>query len=658
MSSLNLAGLAELEYLYCYDNPNMFALSLTGCSSLKVLDAHSSRVKSINVNGLPVQQIHAYNCTNLTGLQAQDCELVLLDLHGDTSLNSIYCDNNDLQTINFAGCSAVKLFRCGGNRLTSLDLTQTPALENLLCGNNLITSLDPSLCPNLILLSCGGNPITSLDVSSNPALVTLSIEYSPTLTSLDCSGLTALVNIYARRNDNLETIDLRGVSFADMCVIAEGDGAVGFMRTSSADPCVYAYAKDGAVFEGWYDQMGTLVAASTYWYYGTYNYDLLYAVFGAEEHTVTFVDGLTGETVSTVTVEHGSSVTPPAIPEHEGYYSSGWEIDGYPADLTNVTSDMTVTAEYYVIVFEIEFIDGLTGETIDILSVNYGDSLTPPAPPEHEGYHFVGWDEELDCITEELTVYADYEINTYLVEFYGYEDAYLGHVYVNHGSAASAPEPPEVTGYHFVEWDTDISCVTGDLVVTAIYEINTYLVEFYGFDGEFLCEVEVEYGSAAPAPEPPEVTGYHFVEWDEDISFIWIDMCVNAVYEINTYTVTFLDWDGTEISTQEVEHGSAATAPADPEREGYTFTGWDVDFTNVTGDLTVTAQYEQNAPSEYLKGDVNCDGLVDSADITLAAAYAMSAGSVSEQGIANGDMNGDGVLTAADLSALYSFIQG
>ena len=57
-------------------------------------------------------------------------------------------------------------------------------------------------------------------------------------------------------------------------------------------------------------------------------------------------------------------------------------------------------------------------------------------------------------------------------------------------------------------------------------------------------------------------------------------------------------------------------------------------------------------------GDVNCDGIVDSADITLAAAYSMSAGSVTAQGVANGDMNGDGLLTAADLSALYGYIQG
>ena len=126
-----------------------------------------------------------------------------------------------------------------------------------------------------------------------------------------------------------------------------------------------------------------------------------------------------------------------------------------------------------------------------------------------------------------------------------------------------------------------------------------------------------------------------------------------------TYTVTFVDWDGTVLSTQTVVEGEAASAPADPEREGYTFIGWDTEFTHVYSDLTVTALYEQNeTPSEYLKGDVNCDGIVDSADITLAAAYAMSAGEVTPQGVINGDMNGDGLLTAADLSALYSFIQG
>ena len=61
---------------------------------------------------------------------------------------------------------------------------------------------------------------------------------------------------------------------------------------------------------------------------------------------------------------------------------------------------------------------------------------------------------------------------------------------------------------------------------------------------------------------------------------------------IGTYTVEFRDWDGTVLKTETVNHGSAAVAPEDPYREGYTFIGWDVDFNSVKEDLIVTAQYE------------------------------------------------------------------
>lgn len=60
---------------------------------------------------------------------------------------------------------------------------------------------------------------------------------------------------------------------------------------------------------------------------------------------------------------------------------------------------------------------------------------------------------------------------------------------------------------------------------------------------------------------------------------------------VTTYTVTFKDYDGKVLKTQTVEKGKAATAPANPTRENCTFAGWDKTFSNVTGDLVVTATY-------------------------------------------------------------------
>ena len=57
------------------------------------------------------------------------------------------------------------------------------------------------------------------------------------------------------------------------------------------------------------------------------------------------------------------------------------------------------------------------------------------------------------------------------------------------------------------------------------------------------------------------------------------------------YTVTFKDWDGKVLKTEQVEKGKGAIAPANPTREHYSFAGWDKAFNNVTSDLVVTATY-------------------------------------------------------------------
>ena len=122
-----------------------------------------------------------------------------------------------------------------------------------------------------------------------------------------------------------------------------------------------------------------------------------------------------------------------------------------------------------------------------------------------------------------------------------------------------------------------------------------------------------------------------------------------------TYTVTFVDGLTDEvITTVEVEEGTAATAPEPPVHEGYTFTGWDVDFSSVTSDMKVVALYEQNPVG--LLGDVNCDGVVDMGDISALSAYLLGMGQLSAEGLANADASLNGSVDSSDLSAIFALI--
>ena len=79
-----------------------------------------------------------------------------------------------------------------------------------------------------------------------------------------------------------------------------------------------------------------------------------------------------------------------------------------------------------------------------------------------------------------------------------------------------------------------------------------------------------------------------------DLHELWIDVDYTKPTS-TTYTVRFLDWDNSVISTQTVTRGGSATQPSNPTRDGYVFTGWSGNYTNVTADVDIIAKYTQNS---------------------------------------------------------------
>lgn len=131
------------------------------------------------------------------------------------------------------------------------------------------------------------------------------------------------------------------------------------------------------------------------------------------------------------------------------------------------------------------------------------------------------------------------------------------------------------------------------------------LVQFLDWDGTILSSANVTIGTAATAPADPTRTGYTFIGWDKDFSNITEDLVVTAQYKINRYEVIFKDWDETILKSDSVDYNTAATAPVNPSREGHEFIGWDKDFSHVSSDMIINARYTVNY---YPVGFLNYDG--------------------------------------------------
>lgn len=205
------------------------------------------------------------------------------------------------------------------------------------------------------------------------------------------------------------------------------------------------------------------------------------------------------------------------------------------------------------------------------------------------------------------TVYVKWTINKYTVTFMDGEKVLATFTNVTHGDTVTAPEVPEKDGKTFSKWDKDFSKVTSDLTINAVYDVDTFTVTFK--DGEKVLETQtVEYEAAATAPDtarlsPPE--GMHFAKWDKDFSKVTEDIEVSAVYELNEYTVTFKNGE-TTITTKKVKHGFAAPPPNNPiDTPTAKFVGWDKSFDNVTSDLIVNAKWETK---KFTLTFINFDG--------------------------------------------------
>ena len=113
------------------------------------------------------------------------------------------------------------------------------------------------------------------------------------------------------------------------------------------------------------------------------------------------------------------------------------------------------------------------------------------------------------------------------------------------------------------------------------------------------------YGVGATLPTDVTRTGYTFKGWYDNENLTGSPVTAIggtetgnkeywAKWEINQYTITVKPENGKADITITQDYGTAITAPADPTREGYTFTGWDMEIptTMPAENITLKARWK------------------------------------------------------------------
>ena len=169
-------------------------------------------------------------------------------------------------------------------------------------------------------------------------------------------------------------------------------------------------------------------------------------------------------------------------------------------------------------------------------------------------------------------------------------------VNVNYGSTLASnqiPADPTKTGYDFDGWDGDVTAtITDDTTFTALWEPKAYTVTYnikrlkgdgvtVISDNEVYETVPAHYGDLYETPDEPIVENYEFVGFQyangNEIGTsdtVTDSITVYAVIKQSVFVVSFYDYTGILIESNDVVAQSALVLIDGPAREHYVFDGW------------------------------------------------------------------------------------
>ena len=324
---------------------------------------------------------------------------------------------------------------------------------------------------------------------------------------------------------------------------------------------------------------------------------VLKVYYSRNKYTLT-VDGVASE------VYYGAAVSV-AEPSKEHYTFAGWEPelpDTMPANDVTVVSKWTEDGADYTAYdaavaaaqakkAETDYDKTYTAESRAALDAALAEKVSGKKYSEQN---------VVDAATKAINdAIAALDLMTYNATFY-VDGAEYRVVPTKVGAQIVAPKAPSKTGYVFTGWDPAVGVMgTEDVSFNAQFSAGevSYKVETYvmGLDGQYgAAETKTVPATtgAAVSVEPETREGFTVADNSVLSGVVAADssLVLKVYYSRNQYKLSV---DGVE---SDVYYGAALNIAAPAAREGFTFTGWNVEVpANMpASDLTLVSQWSEN----------------------------------------------------------------
>ena len=324
---------------------------------------------------------------------------------------------------------------------------------------------------------------------------------------------------------------------------------------------------------------------------------VLKVYYSRNKYTLT-VDGVASE------VYYGAAVSV-AEPSKEHYTFAGWEPelpDTMPANDVTVVSKWTEDGADYTAYdaavaaaqakkAETDYDKTYTAESRAALDAALAEKVSGKKYSEQN---------VVDAATKAINdAIAALDLMTYNATFY-VDGAEYRVVPTKVGAQIVAPEAPSKTGYVFTGWDPAVGVMgTEDVSFNAqfsagevSYKVETYVMGLDGRYGAAETKTVPATTGAAVSVEPEAREGFTVADNSVLSGVVVADssLVLKVYYSRNQYKLSV---DGVE---SDVYYGAALNIAAPAAREGFTFTGWNVEVpANMpASDLTLVSQWSEN----------------------------------------------------------------